>query len=60
MFRSVLGDAAVPIPAIDLGPAFAAAANAALNMTYVCGVLLWPPGGVGEPSMGLHQVSATH
>ncbi|KAL6769917.1 hypothetical protein ACKKBG_A32870 [Auxenochlorella protothecoides x Auxenochlorella symbiontica] len=33
LLRSVLGDAAVPIPAIDLGPAFAAAANAALNLT---------------------------
>lgn len=31
--RTALGDAAVPIPAIDIGPAFEAAANAALNTT---------------------------
>jgi hypothetical protein len=31
-FRAALGDAAVPCPKIDIGPAFAAAANAAAGM----------------------------
>lgn len=31
-FRAALGDAAVPCPKIDIGPAFAAAANAATGM----------------------------
>ena len=31
-FRAALGDAAVPCPLIDIGPAFAAAANAATGM----------------------------
>jgi hypothetical protein len=33
LLRSVLGAAAVPRPQLDLGPAFAAAANAALGKT---------------------------
>ena len=48
LLRSALGEAATPIPAIDIGSAFSSAANAAFGMTLnppfsPCEALLAPP-----------------